>query len=260
MVFRLGELWDYRELLYFLIWRDLKVRYRQTVLGASWAVLQPLFTMLIFALFFGRFAGIPSDGAPYPVFAFAALVPWMFFAQGLTLSSSSLVANQALLRKVYFPRLVIPSAIVASNLIDFFLAFLVLLAMMVYYGLAPGAHAGWLPLSFAITLATTLAAGLWLSALNVLYRDVQYVTPFLVQVWLFSTPIVYSSSLVPERWRMLYALNPMAGAVEGFRWALLGTDTPASSMMFVSAIAALALLVGGVWFFRRVERSFSDVV
>ena len=257
---RLRDLWEYRELLYFLIWRDLKVRYKQTVIGAAWAILQPFFTMLIFALFFGKLAGMPSDGVPYPLFAFAALVPWTFFAQGLTLSSNSLVANQGLISKVYFPRLVIPIATVASNVIDFVLAFAVLLGMMAFYRVAPTANVFWLPLLILLALVTALGAGLWLSALNVLYRDVQYVVPFLVQVWLFATPIVYPSALVPESWRLLYAVNPMVGVVEGFRWALLDTDTAPGPMIFVSALAALALLQGGLFFFRRMEKSFSDVV
>jgi len=257
---RLRELWEYRELLTFLVWRDLKVRYRQTVLGASWAILQPLFTMLIFALFFGRLAGIPSDGVPYPLFTFAALVPWMFFAQGLTLSSGSLVANQALIRKVYFPRLVIPIATVASNIVDFCLAFLVLLGLMTYYGVAPADRLVWLPVPLALAVATALGAGLWLSALNVMYRDVQYVVPFLVQLWLFSTPIVYPSTLVPQGWRTAYAVNPMVGVVEGFRWALLGVDTQPGPMIAVSTLTAAALLASGLLFFRRLEQTFSDVV
>jgi len=257
---RVRELWEYRELLYFLVWRDLKVRYRQTVLGASWAILQPFSTMVVFTVFFGRIAGLPSDGIPYPLFAYAALVPWTFFAQGLTLSSNSIVANQALIRKVYFPRLVIPIATIVSIVVDFAIAFLVLLAMMAYYGVVPTPQLAWLPLLFLLALVTALGAGLWLSALNVLYRDVQYIVPFIVQVWLFSTPIVYPSSLIPERWRTLYGLNPMAGVVEGFRWALLGTDTRPGPLVLVSAVAAGVLFVGGLLFFRRMERSFSDVV
>ena len=257
---RLGELWEYRELLYFLIWRDLKVRYRQTLLGASWAILQPFSTMVVFTVFFGRIAGLPSDGIPYPLFAYTALVPWTFFAQGLTLSSNSIVANQALIRKVYFPRLVIPIATIASIVVDFAIASLVLLMMMAYYGVVPTAHLAWLPLLFLLALVTALGAGLWLSALNVLYRDVQYIVPFIVQVWLFSTPIVYPSSLIPAEWRSLYGLNPMAGVVEGFRWALLDTDTRPGPMVLASAVAAVVLLVGGLLFFRRMERSFSDVV
>ncbi len=257
---QLVELWRYRELLFFLIWRDVKVRYKQTVLGASWAVLQPFFTMVVFSLFFGRLAGMPSDGVPYPLFVFTALVPWTFFAQGLTLSANSLVANQALIRKVYFPRLAIPVAAVASGIVDFLIALVVLGGMLAYYGVAPSVNALWLPLLFALALTAALGMGLWFSALNVLYRDVQYIVPFIVQIWLFSTPIAYPSTLIPPGWRTLYAINPMAGVVEGFRWALLGTDTAPGPMIAVSAIAAILLLVGGLYFFRRMERQFADVV
>jgi len=257
---KLREVWEYRELLYFLIWRDVKVRYKQTVLGASWAILQPFFTMLIFSIFFGLLAGLPSDGVPYPLFAYVALVPWTFFANGLSLSSTSLVANQALIRKVYFPRLVIPIAAVASGVIDFCIAFVVLIGLVLYYDIVPTANVVWLPALFLLALVTALGAGLWLSALNVLYRDVQYIVPFLIQVWLFSTPIVYPSSLVPERWRTLYALNPMTGVVEGFRWALLDTNTAPGPIVAVSAVAAVLLLAGGADFVRRMELSFSDVV
>jgi lipopolysaccharide transport system permease protein len=257
---RLRELWEYRELIYFLTWRDLKVRYKQTLLGAGWAILQPFFTMLIFTLFFGNLAGMPSDGVPYPLFAYVALVPWTFFAQALTLSSNSLVANQALIRKVYFPRLAIPIATVASGVVDFCIAFMVLLILMAGYRVVPTAAVVSLPLLFLLALVTALGAGLWLSTLNVLYRDVQYVVPFLVQVWLFLTPIVYPSSLIPERWRVLYAINPMVGTVEGFRWVLLGTDTAPGPMVVVSVVAAFTLLGSGLLFFRRMEKSFSDVV
>ena len=254
------ELWDYRELLFFFVWRDLKVRYKQTLLGASWAVIQPFFTMVVFSLFFGRLAKIPSDGVPYPVFSFAALVPWTFFANGLTLASNSLVANQTLLRKVYFPRLVIPISAVASGLIDFGIAFVVLLGLAARYGVTPTLHMLWLPALVLLALVTALGVGLWFAALNVLYRDIQYVVPFLVQVWLYATPIVYPSSLVPERWRTLYAINPMVGVVEGFRWALLGTGTAPGPMILVSGIAAVVTLIGGMFFFRRMEKTFSDVV
>ncbi|HEX7980802.1 MAG TPA: ABC transporter permease [Gemmatimonadaceae bacterium] len=257
---RLGALWRSRELLYFLIWRDVKVRYKQTVLGAAWAILQPLLTMVVFSIFFGKLARMPSDGVPYPLFAYTALVPWTFFANGLTLSSTSLVSNQALLRKVYFPRLVIPISAVSAGLIDFGIAFVVLLGLAAHYGIVPTANMVWLPALVLLALVTALGVGLWFSALNVLYRDIQYVVPFLVQVWLYATPIVYPSSLVPERWRTLYAINPMVGVVEGFRWALLGTGTRPGPMILVSALAALATLIGGLFFFRRMEKSFSDVV
>jgi lipopolysaccharide transport system permease protein len=257
---RLRALWRSRELLYFLIWRDVKVRYKQTLLGAAWAILQPLLTMVVFSIFFGKLARMPSDGVPYPLFAYVALVPWTFFANGLILSSGSLVSNQTLLRKVYFPRLVIPISAVASGLIDFGIAFVVLLGLAARYGVTPTSHMLWLPALVLLALVTALGVGLWFSALNVLYRDIQYVVPFLVQVWLYATPIVYPSSLVPERWRTLYALNPMVGVVEGFRWALLGTGTAPGPMILVSAAAALALMIGGLFFFRRMEKSFSDVV
>jgi lipopolysaccharide transport system permease protein len=257
---RLGALWRFRELLYFLIWRDVKVRYKQTLLGAAWAILQPLLTMIVFSIFFGKLARMPSDGVPYPLFAYVALVPWTFFANGLTLSSNSLVSNQTLLRKVYFPRLVIPVSAVASGLLDFAIAFVVLLGLAARYGVTPTANMLWLPVLVLLALVTALGVGLWFAALNVLYRDIQYVVPFLVQVWLYATPIVYPSSLVPERWRTLYALNPMVGVVEGFRWTLLGTGTAPGPMILVSAAAAVATLVGGLFFFRRMEKSFSDVV
>jgi lipopolysaccharide transport system permease protein len=257
---RLGDLWEYRELLYFLIWRDLKVRYRQTVLGASWAVLQPFMTMAVFTLFFGLVAGLPSDGVPYPLFAYTALVPWTFFAQGVALSSNSLVANQALIRKVYFPRLVIPIATVASIVVDFAIAFAALLAMMAYYGAPIPPQAVWLPLFVLLAIVAAAGVGLWLSALNVLYRDVQHVVPFLVQTWLFATPIVYPSSLIPEPWHTLYGLNPMAGVVDGFRWALLGTGTPPGPMLVVSVLSATTILVSSLFVFRRIERQFADVI
>jgi len=257
---RLPALWRARELLYFLIWRDVKVRYKQTLLGATWAILQPLLTMVVFSIFFGKLARMPSDGVPYPLFAYVALVPWTFFANGLTLASNSLVANQTLLRKVYFPRLVIPVSAVAAGLIDFGIAFVVLLGLAARYGVPLTVNMIWLPALVLLALVTALGVGLWFAALNVLYRDIQYVVPFLVQVWLYATPIVYPSSLVPERWRTLYAINPMVGVVEGFRWALLGTGTAPGPMMLVSALAALATLLGGLFFFRRMEKSFSDMV
>ncbi|HEV2733708.1 MAG TPA: ABC transporter permease [Longimicrobiaceae bacterium] len=256
----LHELWRYRELLYFLVWRDVKVRYKQTALGAAWAVIQPFATMVVFSLFFGRLAKMPSDGVPYPVFAYTALVPWTFFANGLTLSTGSLVGSQNLLKKVYFPRLAIPLAAVLSGLVDFALALVVLAGMLVFYGVAPGAGALWIVPLLLLALVTSLGVGLWLSALNVRYRDVAYVVPFLVQLWLFATPIAYPSSLLGEPWRTVYALNPMVGVVEGFRWALLGTDTAPGGMVVVSSLAALALLAGGALHFRRMERTFADVV
>jgi lipopolysaccharide transport system permease protein len=257
---KLHELWEYRELLYFLAWRDIKVRYKQTALGAAWAIIQPFFTMLIFSVFFGKLAKIPSDGIPYPIFAYAALVPWTFFAHGLNQSSNSLVSGAQLIKKVYFPRLIVPVASVLSGVVDFLLAFIVLLGMMFYYGLTPTANVIWLPALLLLALITSLGVGLWLSALNVHYRDVRYTVPFITQFWLFATPIAYPSTLLPESWRTLYALNPMVGVVEGFRWALLGTDTQPGAMILVSCIMALALLIAGAFYFRRMEKTFADVV
>jgi len=257
---KLRELWSYRELLYFLVWRDVKVRYKQTALGAAWAIIQPFFTMLVFSLFFGRLANIPSDNIPYPLFSFAALVPWTFFANGLGQSSDSLVGNANLIKKVYFPRLVVPFAAVLSGVVDFVLAFVVLLVMMLFYGRVPTINAIWLPLLLLLALITALGVGLWLSALNVEYRDVRYVVPFLTQFWLFATPIAYPSSLLSEPWRTLYGLNPMVGVVEGFRWALVGTDTAPGAIVLVSALAALAILISGSYYFRRMEQTFADVV
>lgn len=257
---KLSELWAYRELVYFLVWRDIKVRYKQTALGAAWAVIQPLLTMLVFSIFFGRLAKMPSDGVPYPIFTFAALVPWTLFANGLTQSANSLVGSANLITKVYFPRLAIPIASVSAAVVDFALALLVLLAMMLYYGIVPTHKVLWLPLFLLLTIVTTLGVGLWFSALNVQYRDVRYVVPFTVQFWLFATPIAYPSSLLPEPWRMLYALNPMVGVVEGFRWALLDTQTAPGPMIAASSAAALLILIGGAFYFRRMEKTFADRV
>lgn len=256
----LAELWEYRELLYFFTWRDVKIRYKQTALGAAWAIIQPLFTMVVFSIFFGRLAGVPSDDLPYPIFSYAALVPWTFFANALTQSSNSLVGNANLISKVYFPRLTVPIGSVLSGVVDFCIAFVVLLGMMAFYGIVPTAAVVWLPLLLLLALVTALGVGLWLSAINVRYRDVRYVVPFLVQFWLFSTPIAYPSSLLSEPWRSLYALNPMVGVVEGFRWALLGTDTSPGPLILVSGLAALTILASGTFYFRRMEAVFADVV
>ena len=255
----LRDLWLYRELLYFLTWRDIKVRYKQTVLGAAWAVLQPFFTMVVFSIFFGRLAQVPSDGIPYPIFAYCALVPWSYFAGALDRAGNSLVGSANLITKVYFPRLAIPISAVLAGLLDLAIAFVVLLGMMLYYGIVPTAAVLTLPLFLLLAIATALAVGLWLSALNVQYRDVRYTIPFLTQFWLFATPIAYSSSLVPEQWRALYGLNPMARVVEGFRWALLGKEPP-GPLMAVSVIVVILLLIGGLYYFRRMERTFADVV
>ncbi len=257
---KLGALWEYRELLYFLVWRDVKVRYKQTVLGASWAVLQPFLTMIVFSVFLGKLGGIPSEGVPYPVFSFAGLVPWSLFAYGLNQSANSLVGNANLLQKVYFPRLLIPLSSVLSGVVDFLLAFAVLLAMMFYYGIVPSTSIIFIPFFTLLAGITSLGVGLWLSALNVEYRDVRYVIPFLTQIWMFATPIAYPSSLLHEPWRTLYALNPMVGVVEGFRWALLGSYTSPGPMTFVSTLAAVVILVGGAFYFRRTERTFADLV
>ena len=257
---KLRDLWEYRELLYFLVWRDVKVRYKQTALGAAWAVLQPVLTMLVFSVFFGRLAKVPSDGIPYPVFAFAALLPWQLFAYALNESSNSLVTNQNLITKVYFPRLVIPISGVVAGLVDFGIAFIVLLALMTYYGIVPTAAIALLPLFVLLAVVTALAVGLWLSALNVKYRDVRYTIPFLTQFWLFATPVAYPSSLVPEKWRALYGLNPMAGVVEGFRWVLLGKASGPGPLLWVSVAAVVLLLIGGLAYFRRMEKTFADIV
>lgn len=257
---KLSEVWEYRELLYFLGWRDIKVRYKQTILGATWAIIQPFFTMVVFSLFFGRLAKVPSDGIPYPLFSYAALVPWTFFANGLAQSSNSLIGSSNLIKKIYFPRLIIPMASVGSGLIDFVLAFVVLLLMMFYYGMALSWNIIWLPPLLLLALVTALGVGMWLSAMNVQFRDVRYTIPFLTQIWLFSTPIAYPSSLLSEPWRTLYAINPMVGVVEGFRWALLSTDTAPGPMIIVSSVVALGLLISGALYFKRMEKTFADVV
>jgi lipopolysaccharide transport system permease protein len=256
----LRELWDYRELLYFLTWRDVKVRYKQTAIGAGWAIIQPVFMMVVFSLFFGKLAGIPSDGIPYPVFAFCALLPWQLFAHALTESSNSLVGNQNLITKVYFPRLVVPIAAVLGGLVDFAIAFVILIGMMIYYGIVPGWQVVTLPGFILLAVVTALAVGLWLSALNVKYRDVRHTINFLIQFWLFATPVAYPSSLIPQQWRWLYGLNPMAGVVEGFRWALLGKSDPPGALLAVSIAVVVVLLIGGLYYFRRMEQDFADIV
>ena len=257
---RLRDIWEYRELLFFLVWRDIKVRYKQTLLGAAWAIIQPFFTMVVFSLFFGKLAGVPSDNLPYPLFSYAALVPWTFFAYSLNQSANSLVGNANLIQKVYFPRLVIPISSVLSGAVDFFLAFLVLLGMMLFYGFWPGLKILWLLPLLVLILVTALGPGLWLAALNVEYRDVRYTVPFLIQFWLFATPIAYPSSLLPEPWRTFYGINPMAGVVEGFRWVLLDTPSAPGPMVFASALVSLGLLAGGVFYFRRMEKTFADLI
>lgn len=257
----LRELWEYRELLYFLTWRDIKVRYKQTILGAAWAVIQPFMTMVVFTLFFGNLAGIASDGSPYPIFTYTALVPWTFFATGLAMSANSLVSGANLLTKVYFPRLVMPLATVLGGGVDFLIAFSVLLLMLVYYGIVPTLNIIFLPLFILLALTTALGVGLWLSAMNVQFRDVRYTIPFMTQFWLFATPIAYPSSLIKDdTLRTLYGINPMVGVVEGFRWALLGTGSAPGGMVFVSALIAIAIFVSGLFYFKRMEKTFADVV
>jgi lipopolysaccharide transport system permease protein len=256
----LRELWEHRELVAFLAWRDVKVRYAQTALGAAWAVLQPVMTMVVFSIFFGRLGGMPSDGLPYSVFSYAALVPWGLFANGLTSAAGSVVAGSNLIQKVYFPRFAIPLAPILSSLLDFGIALGVLAVLMALYGISPTWNIVWLPLLIVLTLITSLGVGLWLAALNVRYRDVRYTIPFLLQIWLFATPIAYPSSIVPEGWRTLYALNPLVGVVDGFRWALLGTASAPSTTVCMSSAAALLVLVTGAYYFRRVEALFADIV
>lgn len=255
-----GELWRYRELLFFLVWRDIKVRYKQTVLGASWAIIQPFFTMLVFSLFFGKLGKIPSDGIPYPIFAYAALVPWSFFANGLTNGSNTLITNANLVKKIYFPRLAMPLATLLAGTVDFTLAFAVLLGMMAYFHIVPTANVVWLPCFLLLAFVTSLGVSLWLATMNVQFRDVRYTVPFLTQFWLFATPIAYPSSLIPEAWRVYYGLNPMAGVVEGFRWALLGTEILPLHMIAVSSGMSLLVLLTGLIYFRRMEKTFADVV
>jgi len=257
---RLHEVWEYRELLYFFVWRDIKVRYKQTALGAAWAVLQPLFTMVLFTLVFARLAKVPSDGIPYPLFVYTALVPWTFFANGLSHASSSLVSSPTLITKVYFPRLALPTARVLAGLVDFVLAFAILVGMMAYYRVVPTINAGWLPVFLAIAFATALGLGLWLAALNIKYHDIQYVVPFLIQVWLFTTPIAYPASLLPHKWQQIAAFNPMAGVVAGFRWMLLGAESPHLSVLLTSTTVALLLLITGAYYFRRAEKDFADII
>ena len=262
------EVWRYRELVYFLIWRDIKVRYKQTALGAAWAIIQPFFTMVVFTIFFGKLAGVPSDGVPYPIFSYTGLLPWGLFSKALSDAGRSMVANRSMITKVYFPRLVIPIASVLSGLVDFAIGSVVLIGMIIYYNhipipsaqITPTAAIITLPFFILLALITALGVGLWLSALNVKYRDINYVIPFLTQFWLFITPIAYPSSIVPEQWRWLYALNPMTGVVEGFRWALLGVETAPGLMLAVSSTVSILTLISGMFYFRRMERTFADIV
>ena len=256
----LQAVWRYRELLYFLVWRDVKVVYKQTLLGVTWAILQPLVTMVIFTLVFSRFANIPSDGLPYPIFAYTALLPWNYFSQAISRTSLSLVGEANLISKIYFPRLIVPGSAILAPLVDFAVAFLVLLGMMAWYGIAPNWSIVTVPLFLLLALVSALAVGLWLSALNVKYRDVRHTIPFLVQLWLFASPVAYPVSLVPENWRLLYSLNPMVGVIEGFRWALLGKQSPDFSAIALSMVVVGVLLAGGLRYFKRTERTFADII
>jgi lipopolysaccharide transport system permease protein len=254
-----GGLWKYRELLYFLVWRDIKVRYKQTAIGAAWAICQPLLTMMIFTVIFGRFAKIPSDNVPYPIFAFAGLLPWTYFSQSITRSGASVVSDANLIRKIYFPRLVIPTSAVVAPLVDFALSFVIFGVMMAWYRVTPGWAVVTLPLFLCLAVCAALGVSLWLSALNVRYRDVGHAIPFLVQFWMYASPIVYPISLIPQRWRLLYSLNPVVGVIEGFRWGLVGKALYAPAIAIGSAVAAV-LFVSGLVFFKRMERTFADTV
>ena len=255
-----GELWDSRELLYFFVCRDIKIRYKQTVIGAAWAVLQPLLTMLIFSLFFGRLAHIPSEGLPYPIFYYSALLPWAYFAAALQAGTNTIVENQRVITKVYFPRLTLPLSSVLSGLVDFGVSFGMFLVLMLYYRIRPTAAALWLPAFLLLAVLTALGVSLWLSALNAMYRDVRYVLPFLVQFWLFASPVVYPSSLVPEKWRWLYGLNPMAGVIEGFRWSLTGRESPKGPLLLASVGVVVVLVLGGLAYFQKMETAVVDLV
>jgi len=256
----LRDLWLYRELVLFMTWRDLKVRYKQTLLGASWAILQPFLTMVVFSIFFGNLANVPSDGVPYPIFSYTALIKWTLFSKALQDASRSLVASSHMITKVYFPRMILPLASVLAGVVDFLIAFIVLIGMMIIYGIVPTGNIWTLPLFLLLALVTAIGVGFWLSALVVLYRDINYVLPFLTQFWMFLTPIAYPSSMVPQRFQAFYALNPMTGVVEGFRWALLGTGQAPGIMTVVSTLVALVLLISGMFYFRRMERLFADMV
>jgi len=256
----LASLWEFREILYFLVWRDIKLRYKQTAIGAAWAILQPLATMAIFTVIFGHLAKIPSDGLPYAIFSFTGLLPWTYFSQAIARSGASVVGDANLIKKVYFPRLLIPIAAVLSPLVDFLISFVFLVGMIAWFGVRPGWNMVALPFFLALAMIAALATGLWLSALNVKYRDVGHTLPFLIQIWLYASPVAYSVTLIPEKWRLVYGLNPMAGVIEGFRWALLRTERPALGVIAMSAVVVLALLIGGVMFFKHLERSFADIV
>jgi len=255
-----SELWAYRELLYFFVWRDIKIRYKQTAIGAAWAVLQPLLTMIVFTVFFGKLAHVPSEGLPYPIFYYSALLPWMYFAASLQNATNTIVENQRVITKVYFPRLALPLSSVLSGLVDFGVSLLMFIAMMVYFDIRPSAGMLYVPALLLLALLTALGVGLWLSALNAIYRDVRYVIPFLVQFWLFASPVAYPSALVPEKWRWLYGLNPMAGVIEGFRWSLAGLGQPPGGLILLSSGGAFLVLLSGVAYFQKMETTIADVV
>lgn len=256
----LRELWSYRELLYFIVWRDIKIRYKQTAVGAAWAVLQPLLTMLIFSLFFGKLAHVPSDGMPYPIFYYSALLPWMYFAAALQSATNAIVDNQRVITKVYFPRIALPLAAVTASLVDFAISFVMFAVLMIFYGIRPTLAILWFPLFLLMAVLTALGVGLWLSALNAIYRDVRYVVPFLIQFWLFASPVAYPSSLVPAKWRWVYGLNPMAGVIEGFRWSLTGRGNRPGIMLAASATVVICVFVAGLAYFQRMETTVADVV
>lgn len=255
----LGDLWVYRELIVFMTWRDVIVRYKQTFLGVAWAILRPFLSMVVFTIFFGNLAQVPSDGIPYPIFSYTALLPWELFSRALSDASRSLVQNSNMVTKIYFPRMILPLASIFAGVVDFLIAFVVLIGMMLYYHITPTSNIIYLPLFILLALVTSLGTGLWLSAANVIYRDVNYVLPFLTQMWMFITPIVYSASMVPEKWQVIYSLNPMAGVVNGFRWALLGTEPPAPTM-WISVGVAVILLISGLFYFKKTEQQFADLV
>lgn len=257
----LRDLWIYRELIYFLTWRDLKVRYKQSVLGVLWAIIKPFMAMVVFTIFFGNLAKLPSDGMPYPIWSYTGLLPWEFFAAALSVSARSMLTSGSMVSKIYFPRIIVPLSSVFANLVDFLIAFVILIGMMFFYKITPTINMVWLPLFVLLAVVTALGVGLWFTALLVMYRDINYMLPFITQLWMFVSPVVYASSSVPEKWRLLYSLNPMAGVVEGFRWAMLGTQQSISPMMIaISAGISILLFVTGLFFFRRMERVFADMI
>lgn len=256
----LTEVWEYRELLMMFVWRDITVRYKQSIVGIGWAVIQPVMTMVVFSIIFGHLANLPSDGIPYPIYTFCALLPWNYFARSLTDSSDSLVSSSHLITKVYFPRLILPLSKVLAGFVDFAIAFTILILLMVWYQILPSYGVFLLPLFILIAILSAFGIGLWLTALNVKYRDIKFVVPFVVQLWMYSSPVAYSISLIPANWQWLYGLNPMVGVIEGFRWALLGKDAPNILMMSVSTSIILLIFMGGVFYFRFMEKNFPDII